>query len=86
MYSVHGGRSNANDLNGFSMSDMLVSSDEQASDEQELEELTDMGFLSPLAGDAGWDEAYAWTKDLQIPWNGDINTIIEQSTNLGVVA
>jgi hypothetical protein len=86
MYSVKRAPSNGDDLSGFSMNDMLVSSDEQASDEQELEELTDMGFLSPLAGDAGWDEAYAWTKDLQIPWNGDINTIIEQSTNLGVVA
>jgi len=85
-YSVSNIPSNQNDIIGFSMSDMLVSSDEQASDEPELEELSDMGFLSPLPGDAGWDEAYSWTKDIQIPWNGDISNIIEQSTNLGVAA
>lgn len=87
MYSVNNVRSNPNDLNSFSMNDMLVGSDEQVSDDQDLDELNDMGFLSPLAGDAGWDEAYSWAKDFQIPWNGDIsNVIIEQPTNLGVVA
>jgi hypothetical protein len=87
MYSVNNVRSNPNDLNSFSMNDMLVGSDEQVSDDQDLDELNDLGFLSPLAGDAGWDEAYSWAKDFQIPWNGDIsNVIIEQPTNLGVVA
>jgi len=72
---------NIDELNGFSMMDTSVSSDE---DTEKLvsQELSDLDFLSPLGWESGWDDAYSWTKNLQIPWNGDINTIVEQSTNL----
>ena len=63
----------------LSMSDMLVNGDE---DEQGVtEEVNDLGFLSPLAG----DDAYSWLKISEIPWNGDIKNILE-TNNLGVVA
>lgn len=78
-------KDNTDDLNGFSMNDALVNGDEE---EEKLvtEELSDLDFLSPLVGESGWDDAYSWTKNLLIPWNGDINTILEQSNHLGVVA
>jgi hypothetical protein len=76
---------NTDELDGFSMMDTSVNSDE---DTEKLagQELSDLDFLSPLVGESGWDDAYSWTKNLPIPWNGDINTIFEQPTNLGVVA
>jgi len=52
----------------------------------ENEEPSDLDFFTPFDGDLGWDDAYSWTKGLQIPWNGDISNIIESSNNMGVVA
>ena len=76
----------AEDLNGFSMMDMLVNGgDEEAEENHVKEELSDLDFLSPLDGESGWDDAYSWTKNLQIPWNGDIGNVLEQVNNLGVV-
>lgn len=84
-YSVKNNNLDEN-LNGFSMTDMLVNDiDEEDTEKLVSEELSGLGFLSPLVGESGWDDAYSWTKNLPIPWNGDINTIFEQPNNLGVV-
>jgi hypothetical protein len=63
-------------LNDFSMT--LANGDDETG-KYDTDELSDSGFLSPLVGELGWDDAYSWTKNLPIPWNGDIN-------NFGVVA
>lgn len=76
----------ADDLDGFSMTDMLVNGDEEAEENYVKEELSELDYLSPLVGESGWDDAYSWTKNLHIPWNGDISNILEQVNNLGVVA
>ena len=76
----------ADDLNGFSVTDMLVSGDDEAEENHVKEELSDLDFLSPLGGESGWDDAYSWTKNLHIPWNGDISHIFDQANNLGVAA
>lgn len=73
------------ELNVFSMIDMSANSHEDT-EKFVSQELSDLDCLSPLVGESGWDDAYSWTKNLQIPWNGDINTIFEPSNNLGVVA
>jgi len=75
-------RNYTDDLDEFSMKDMSVNGD----DERVTDELSDLGFLTPLVGESGRDDAYSWTKNLQIPWNGDIKNILEQTNNLGVVA
>ncbi len=71
-------------LQGDLAADMLADSGE--ADEQNVDEIGDLDFLSPLAEDFGWDGSYAWTKNLQIPWNGDISSIVEQTSNVGVIA
>jgi hypothetical protein len=65
------------------MIDLTVSGDEHTG--EHVEELSGMDVLSPLVGESGLDDAYSWTRNLPIPWNGDINSILEPSNNLGVV-
>ena len=77
----------ADEVNGFSMTDMLVNGDEEAEENHVKDELSDLDVLSPLVGESGWDDAYSWTKNLRIPWNGNITDILEQQVNnLGIVA
>lgn len=71
-------------LQGDLVADMLGDSGE--ADEEIVDENGDLDFLSPLAEDLGWDGSYAWTKNLQIPWNGDISSILEQTSSVGVIA
>ena len=77
-------RNYTDDINEFSMTDTLVNGDDD-SEKRVTEELSDLDFLSPLVGESGWDDSYSWTKNLHIPWNGDIKNILEQTNNLGVV-
>lgn len=76
-------RNYADDMDEFSMTDMLADDDE--TEKHVTDELSDLGFLSPLIGESGCDDAYSWTKNLPIPWNGDIKNILEPTNNLGVV-
>jgi hypothetical protein len=69
-------------INGFSTTDSSVYDTENLV----TEEFNEFDFLSPLAWVSGRDDAYSWTKHFQIPWNGDINSIVEQSDNFGVAA
>jgi hypothetical protein len=85
VYPFTNGSSNTDDLNGLSIADIVVDG-EDGTEQQVNAESNDFDYLSPLGGEFGWDDAYSWTKNLQIPWNGDISNIIEQSNNLGVVA
>jgi hypothetical protein len=70
---------------GFSMEDMLHTDEE--TEKRVTEELSELDYLSPLTGDLGWDDSYSWTKDVKIPWNGDISDFVAQRGNgLGVAA
>jgi len=76
--------SSADDLGGFSMEDMLVNDEEE---KMVTDELGDLDFLSPLGGDSVWDDAYSWTKNLQIPWNGDIGSLMDPfNSGVGIAA
>lgn len=77
-------RNYTDDLNEFSTVDVSVNDNEEM-EKHVTDELSDFGFLSPLIGESGCDDAYSWTKNLQIPWNGDIKNILE-TNSLGVVA
>jgi hypothetical protein len=81
-YSLGGLGSVPEDFSGGLMGEMLAESGE--TEEQISDEFGGLDFLSPLAGDLGWDESYSWTKDLQIPWNGDISSIVE-TNSVGVI-
>jgi hypothetical protein len=67
------------DALGFSMDEMLLADDE--TEKRVEEELSELDYLSPLTGDLGWDDAYSWTKDVKIPWNGDISDFVAQRSN-----
>lgn len=83
-YLLDNVRSAPDDFSGGLMGDMLADSGE--TEDQVTDEFGDLDFLSPLAGDLGWDESYSWTKNLRIPWNGDISSIVEQTNSVGVIA
>lgn len=85
IYPVTNGPSTTGDLNGFSITDM-VGDGENETEQLADAELNDFDYLSPLGEEIGWDDAYSWTKNLQISWNGDITNIVEPSNNLGVAA
>jgi hypothetical protein len=70
----------------FADSEVQESADKPEQTERSTEEQNDWGGLSPLGGDFGSDEVYSWTRGFTIPWNGDMNTIFEQTNTLGVVA
>ena len=73
------------DLNGFSSSNIVEN--DQETEKLVGDDLSDFDFLSPLVGDSGWGEdAYSWTTNMQVSWNGDMTNIIEQSNNVGVLA
>lgn len=78
-YSADRFGSSEEGLNGDLDADMLADSEEK--DEQKVDEL---GGWS-LSWDLGWDESYAWTKNLKIPWNGDISSLVEQTSSVGVI-
>ena len=84
LYSLDSHSSVQDGLQSDLTADMLADSGE--ADGQNVDESGDLDFLSPLAEDLGWDGSYAWTKNLQIPWNGDISSIVEQTSNVGVIA
>lgn len=72
------------DLNGFSSSNVVEN--DQETEKLASEDFSDFDFLSPLVGDSGWGEdAYSWTKNVPISWNGDMTNSIEQSNNVGVL-
>jgi hypothetical protein len=61
----------------------------ETTDTKEIKEeeiIPEDSALSPLGGDSGSDEAYSWTRGVNVPWNGDMNSFFEQTNNLGVAA
>ena len=83
-YSLDSFRAVPEDISGGLMGDMLA--DSGVNEEEITDEPGDEDFLFSLE-DLGWDESYSWTKDLKIPWNGDIrSSIAEQTNSVGVIA
>jgi hypothetical protein len=81
----HDEPSDVDSFGGLLMNDMLSMDDEEP--QVVTAELGGLDMLSPFVGDGGWDDgAYSWTRNLSIPWNGDISNVLEQSSDLGVVA